>query len=56
MNSTKMELYNPVTWNIFEQVDKLYGHTIINDLYRADEHTSNVIELVSEQLKQGLRR
>lgn len=55
MNNTKMELYNPVTWDIFEQVYKLYGSSV-NELYIAEEYTGDIIELVKEQLKHDLRR
>jgi hypothetical protein len=54
MNGTKRKLYDTVTWGILEQVDNLYGHNAI-DLYKADEHTGDIIELVKEQLRYDIK-
>jgi len=50
MNGTKRKLYDSIVWNIFQQVDNVYGHHNASNLYKLNEHTGNTVELVKAQL------
>jgi len=52
MNSTKRKLYESLTWHISPLVYRQYGY---NHPYEADEHTSDIIELVKEQLRYDIK-
>jgi hypothetical protein len=50
MNGTKSKIYDPIVWNIFQQVDNAYGHHNAFNLYKFNQHTDNTIEFVKAQL------
>jgi hypothetical protein len=53
MNSTKSKLYDPIVWNVLQQID-LYDHNASN-LYKTSPHTGNTVELVKEQLRYDIK-
>jgi hypothetical protein len=55
MNSIKSKIYDPIVWNIFQQVDNVYGHHNAFNLYKFNQHTGNTVELVKEQLRYDIK-